>query len=110
LGLALRFAYGTKPETFAAGGQDETKTDSQPRSTYRRLGEILLDEEMISPESFEAAVKQYSSTEPRHLGEYLVQQQLITAEQLKLALELQGTQPCSEEQPIEEAESSIADR
>jgi bacteriophage N4 adsorption protein B len=110
LGLALRFAYGTKPETFPAGGQHETKTDAQPRSTYRRLGEILLDEEMISPESFEAAVKQYSSTEPRHLGEYLVQQQLITAEQLKLALELQGTQPCSEEQPIEEAESSIADR
>jgi hypothetical protein len=102
LGMALRLAYGTAAdalgeEEFPTGLPMERKTNAGAGSTYRRLGEILLDEEMISPAALDTAVDQYASTEPQHLGGYLVQQGLITPEQLEAALQLQGAQAIPED-------------
>ncbi|MGI8958324.1 MAG: glycosyl transferase family protein [Bryobacteraceae bacterium] len=101
LGMALRLVYGTaaygpEEEAFPAGVPSETKTNAEARSTYRRLGEILVDEEMISPAALDAAVGHYASSDPQHLGEYLLRQALITPEQLEQALQLQGPQTMPE--------------
>jgi adsorption protein B len=95
LGMALRFVYGTAgpaQEKSIAGIQRETRTSAEAGSRYRLLGDILLDEEMISPEALEAAMDQYASAKPQQLGQYLVEQALITPEQLQLALQLQMVQ------------------
>jgi hypothetical protein len=80
LGFALRLHYG----------QQESPLD-QPGTAYRRLGDILLDEEMIPPAVLDAAIEKYAPGEPQFLGEYLVREDLITPEQLDLALKLQST-------------------
>lgn len=109
LGMALRLVYGT-----AAPGEQKSPADmpigmrrgAEARSTYRLLGEILLDQEMISPAALDAAVTQYASTEPQHLGEYLVEQALITPEQLQLALQLQNAQTSPKDASSPGAEDS----
>jgi Type II secretion system (T2SS), protein E, N-terminal domain len=95
LGMALRLVYGTAApdeQKSPASTPMGMRRPAEARSTYRLLGEILLDEEMISPAALDAAVKQYASNEPQHLGEYLLEQALITPEQLQLALQLQNAQ------------------
>jgi bacteriophage N4 adsorption protein B len=101
LGIALRVVYGTaahgtEEEAFPAGESSKTETTSEARSRYRRLGEILLDEEMTSPAALDAAVGHYASGDPQYFGQYLVKLGLITPEQLQLALQLQGTQTVPE--------------
>ena len=84
LGFALRLHYG----------RQESPLD-QPEAAYRRLGDILLDEEMILPRFSMPRLRNMPPGEPQFLGEYLVRENLITPEQLDLALKLQST--CSAE-------------
>jgi bacteriophage N4 adsorption protein B len=95
LGMALRLVYGTaapEQEKSTVGMAREVRTSAEAGPRYRLLGDILLDEEMISPEALATAMDRYASAEPQHLGHYLVQQALITPEQLQLALQLQTAQ------------------
>ena len=107
LGFALRIGYGQRKSWRSTRpGMD---TLAHPSPGYRRLGDILLDEEMISPAALNAAVARYASDEPAFLGKVLVRDGLITAAQLALALELQDTSSL-EDHNHEEASSSLSGR
>jgi bacteriophage N4 adsorption protein B len=91
LGIALRLGYGLRDETLFPGVENKANGIPQATSMYRRLGDILLDEEMISPAALDKAIHEFASAEPQFLGDYLVQQRLITPGELELALQLQST-------------------
>jgi adsorption protein B len=90
LGLALRLGYGLSEEQAAASGQGE-RVPPQSVHGYRRLGEILVEEEMVPVSVLEAAVEGYATAEPQLFGEYLLRIGVISPEQLHLAMELQST-------------------
>jgi bacteriophage N4 adsorption protein B len=59
------------------------------RRTYSRLGDILLDESMISSTALNKTFEEYTAFPGEHLGEFLVKRGDITKEQLNHAMELQ---------------------
>ena len=59
------------------------------RQTYSRLGDILLDESMISCTVLNKAFEEYAAVPGERLGEFLVKRGDITKEQLNYAMELQ---------------------
>jgi hypothetical protein len=59
------------------------------RRTYSRLGDILLDESMISSTVLNKAFEGYAAVPGERLGDFLVNRGDITKEQLNFAMELQ---------------------
>jgi len=56
------------------------------RRSYVRLGDILVDQGVLSNESLQEAIKNYSQQPEMQLGDFLIQQQLLTEGQLQRAL------------------------
>ncbi len=90
LGLALRFGYSYEGDASLCQTDDPARALAGLRSDYRRVGDILLDEEMVSSEALESAVHEYASCAPGFFGDYLVRKGLVTPEQLRRALGLQS--------------------
>ncbi len=88
LGLALRLHYG---QQHSGSSEGAGATPAGLAGGYRRLGDILLDEEIVSTSTLENAVRGYATAEPQLFGEYLLRIGAVTPEQLQLALELQNT-------------------
>lgn len=59
------------------------------QQTYSRLGDILLDEAMISYGVLKTACEEHAASPGEHLGELLVKNKYISNEQLSLAMNLQ---------------------
>jgi adsorption protein B len=59
------------------------------RRSYVRLGDILVDQGVLSNESLQEAIKNYSQQPEMQLGDFLIQQQLLTEGQLQRALAIQ---------------------
>jgi hypothetical protein len=90
LALALRLTYGVKEPVLAPADSEAGDILDDARG-YRRLGDILLDEEIVSSATLDSAVEGYATAQPQLFGEYLLRIGAITPEQLRLALELQST-------------------
>lgn len=61
------------------------------RRSFARLGDVLLEEGIISSREMDAALSQYSPERHGRFGDFLVQGNYLTLEQLEKALELQRT-------------------
>jgi adsorption protein B len=88
LAIALRAGYGLRSDSPLP--KDDPESIPRAESGYRRLGDVLLDSEMISLIALDKAIGDYASAEPQLLGDYLVKQNMITPQQLELALKLQN--------------------
>jgi adsorption protein B len=91
LGQALRMAYSHEDEEPAGPYRERAQEAGVFPAGYRRLGDILLDEEMVSVAELDTAVKGYATAAPQLFGEYLLGIGAVTPAQLQLALELQST-------------------
>jgi type II secretory ATPase GspE/PulE/Tfp pilus assembly ATPase PilB-like protein len=58
-----------------------------------RLGDLLLKDELVTPEQLNAAAIEQTSLRQRRVGDILVNQQIVTAEQLLQAIEQQAKMP-----------------
>ena len=58
-----------------------------------RLGDVLIEQMVVTEEVVEAAVKQQQEMRSRKLGNILVSQQVVTTEDLLSAIEKQATMP-----------------
>jgi type II secretory ATPase GspE/PulE/Tfp pilus assembly ATPase PilB-like protein len=66
-------------------------TDSA--SIGKPIGEMLVEENLASPEAVDAALSRQKSLRSRRFGEYLTDNQIVSPEQLAAALKQQRSQP-----------------
>jgi len=90
LAIALRLGYGLKNGSSLPSIENDPDGIPQPEAGYHRLGDVLLESEMISLVALDEAIGEYASAEPQLLGEYLIKQKLITPQDLEAALKLQN--------------------
>ncbi|HEY8876619.1 MAG TPA: ATPase, T2SS/T4P/T4SS family [Roseateles sp.] len=58
-----------------------------------RLGDLLLKDDLVTPEQLDAAAVEQNNLRQRRVGDILVNQQIVTAEQLLQAIEQQAKMP-----------------
>jgi type II secretory ATPase GspE/PulE/Tfp pilus assembly ATPase PilB-like protein len=58
-----------------------------------RIGDLLLKDQLVTPEQLHAAAVEQTSLRQRRVGDILVTQQIVTAEQLLQAIEQQARMP-----------------
>jgi type II secretory ATPase GspE/PulE/Tfp pilus assembly ATPase PilB-like protein len=66
---------------------------AQDASIGKPIGELLIEENLASPEAVDAALEKQQAMRSRRFGEYLTENQIVSPEQLAAALKQQRTQP-----------------
>ncbi|HEX6530099.1 MAG TPA: ATPase, T2SS/T4P/T4SS family, partial [Burkholderiales bacterium] len=62
-------------------------------SIGKRIGELLVEERLASPEVVDAALNRQQAMRSRRIGDYLTEHQIVSPEQLAAALKQQRAQP-----------------
>ena len=62
-------------------------------SIGKRIGELLVEERLASPEVVDAALNRQQAMRSRRFGDYLTEHQIVSPEQLAAALKQQRAQP-----------------
>jgi type II secretory ATPase GspE/PulE/Tfp pilus assembly ATPase PilB-like protein len=65
----------------------------QASSIGAPIGQLLIDQNLASPESVDAALKKQREMRAQRLGEYLTENQIVSPDQLAAALKRQHTRP-----------------
>jgi type II secretory ATPase GspE/PulE/Tfp pilus assembly ATPase PilB-like protein len=65
----------------------------QASSIGAPIGQMLIEQNLASPESVEAALKKQRELRAQKLGEYLTENQIVAPDQLAAALKRQNTRP-----------------
>ncbi len=81
--------YGVRVYSLKDSGELRTLLKVHKRLPDMRLGEVLLDEQLINSQQLDIALsdqKGSGATGKRHLGQILVEHGLVTVEQLNIAL------------------------
>ncbi|HTM62577.1 MAG TPA: ATPase, T2SS/T4P/T4SS family [Burkholderiales bacterium] len=68
-------------------------SSAQESRIGRPIGEMLVEERLVSPHSITQALEKQKLLRARKLGEYLTTNQIVSPEQLAAALKQQGAQP-----------------
>ena len=66
---------------------------AQAANIGKPIGEMLVDQNLASPEEVDAALEKQQALRTRRFGEYLTENQIVSPEQLAAALKQQRAQP-----------------
>jgi hypothetical protein len=94
LGLAIRYCYSHKTRRFGAADSpvevaEEDLAELLGLGSYRRLGDILLEQRSVDFKRLKKAAREFASIDGSLFGEFLVENGYITRFDLSRALDRQ---------------------